>query len=250
MSKVILVKNMPITAEPINPELTKNFVRFMEDTSKGGIYRVGVQIGDKVLPIDVFPTVFPPKSDYSASSKSVFEAFGNLKGLEVADIGSGSGIEAIVAKLAGATHVDAVDISPAAVECTRHNVVIHELTVGITVYHSDLFKSLPREKYDLIIANLPIVNFSAHHNAINDALYDAGLKMHKRLLVEAKSFLKERGVITFTHANLQSKGTSVPDYDFVLLEKIIHTHGYKIKAKSEHDALGYQWINYKICLDV
>src|SRR3989338_7408601 len=117
--------------EDINPEITKNFIDFIKEKSETGPYRVEVRVGDKVVPIDVFPTVFPPRSDYSVSSKSVFETFGNLKGLEVADIGSGSGIESIVAVIAGASHVDAADINQQAVDCSKHNVEMNGLQNSI-----------------------------------------------------------------------------------------------------------------------
>lgn len=125
--------------ENINPEITKNFIAFIKDKSEKGTYRVKVNIGDKVVPIDVYPTVFPPKSDYSVSSRSVFEAFGDLQGLDIADIGSGSGIESIIAIMAGAKHVDVADINIQAVECTKHNTEINGLQDRIKVFYSDLF---------------------------------------------------------------------------------------------------------------
>lgn len=234
--------------ENINPELTKNFVNFIKEKSESGQYRVEVKIGDKSIPIDVFPTVFPPRSDYSVSSKSVFETFGNLQGLEVADIGSGSGIESIMAALAGAKHVDAVDINQQAVKCSKHNIKLNGLQKNIEVFYSDLFQNFPQKKYHLIIANLPIVNFDADDHPINNALYDKDFKAHKRLFVEAKNFLAEDGRITFTHANLQSAKTTNPDYDFQTLEKLIDECDYKITEKVERDDLGYKWINYKIKL--
>lgn len=236
----------PEKPENINPELTRNFVNFIKEKSEAGPYRVEVKVGDKVIPIDVFPTVFPPRSDYSVSSKSVFETFGNLQGLEVADIGSGSGVESIVAAIAGANHVDAVDINQQAVDCSKHNVEMNGLQNSIEVFYSDLFSNFPKKKYDLIIANLPIVNFDAGDSPINQALYDKGFEIHKKLFAEAKDFLIENGIITFTHANLQSAKTASPDYDFVVLEKLINEYGYEVFEKAEREELNYKWINYKI----
>jgi methylase of polypeptide subunit release factors len=232
----------------INPEITRKFVEFLKGKSESGPYRVEVKVGDKIVPIDVFPTVFTPRSDYSVSSKSVFETFGNLKGLEVADIGSGSGIESIVAIMAGASHVDAADINQQAVDCSKHNVELNGLQGKIEVIHSDLFRNFPKKKYDLIIANLPIVNFDAGDGPINQALYDNGFKIHKRLFTYAKEFLTENGIITFTHANLQSAKTAKPEYDFTVLEKLIAKCGYEIIEKAAREDLGYKWINYKITI--
>jgi len=136
--------------ESINPEITRNFVNFIKEKSETGQYRVEVKVGDRVFPIDVFPTVFPPSSDYSASSKSLFETFNNLQGLEVADIGSGSGIESIVAVMTGANHVDAVDINQQAVDCSKHNIELNGLQNSIDVFYSDLFLNFPKKKYNYV----------------------------------------------------------------------------------------------------
>ena len=72
-----------------------------------------------------------------------------------ADIGSGSGIQSIVAILAGAIHVDATDISSVAVECTKHNIELNNLGNEVSIYQGDLLSALPKKKYDLIMANLP-----------------------------------------------------------------------------------------------
>ncbi|MCC7004731.1 hypothetical protein IT397_02325, partial [Candidatus Nomurabacteria bacterium] len=113
-----------------------------------------------------------------------------------------------------------------------------------------LFNGFPKRKYNLIIANLPIVNFETDNHPINNALYDKNLEIHRRLLMEAKKFLAEDGIITFTHANLQSMNTSDPDRDFQDVEKLIEEFGYEISERVERVELGYKWINYKIKLKV
>lgn len=236
-----------VIPEKSNPKITQTFVKDACKKGKEGIYRVEVKVGDRTVLIDVYPEVFPPKSDYSVSSRSLFEAFGDLKDMEVADIGSGSGIESIVAVLAGAAHVDATDISSVAVECTEHNIALNKLEKKISVFKGDLFSSLPNKKYNLIIANLPIVDFDVKQKSdIITALYDPGLKLHKRLFREATKFLEVRGEITFSHANLQSKDSHNPNRDFEILEDLIRSSGYEIIEKKESNALGYKWINYKI----
>lgn len=232
----------------INPEITTRFSSFIREKSRSGIYRVEVKVGISVISIDVFPTVFPPCSDYSDSSESVFGTLENIEGFEVADIGSGSGIQSIVAIMAGAKHVDAADINPQAVSCSKHNAKMNGLENKINVFYSDLFKNFPKKKYDLIIANLPMVDFEREDDAINKSLYDNGLEIHKIFFHEAKEFLDENGVIVLPHANLQSAGTSNPDYDFQVLEKLIEESKFEVVEKIEKEDLGYKWINYKIKL--
>lgn len=55
-------------------------------------------------------------------------------------------------------HVDAVDISTAALEVARRNVDEYELQDRITLTESDLYTKLPKKKYDLIVTNPPYVN--------------------------------------------------------------------------------------------
>lgn len=71
----------------------------------------------------------------------------------VLDLGTGSGINAIVAG-STAHEVVAVDVSPAAVECARANVVRNGLSSAIEVRESDLFANVVG-RYDLIVFDPP-----------------------------------------------------------------------------------------------
>jgi ribosomal protein L3 glutamine methyltransferase len=55
-------------------------------------------------------------------------------------------------------HVDAVDISPDALEVAQRNVNDYELQNRITLIQSDLYQNVPLNKYDLIVSNPPYVN--------------------------------------------------------------------------------------------
>ncbi len=234
----------PITK--INPEHTKKFSSFLKNKSIEGIYRTKINFEDKSVLIDVFPTVFPP--DHAPSSKSVFETFGDLRGFNVADIGCGTGVQSIVASLAGAVHVDCSDINPQAVECAEHNVLLNGLQDKITVFSSNLFSNYPSKKYDLIIANLPFVNFPAGNDFIDQALYDNDFTLHKRFFTEAKIFLSREGIIHLPHANLQSAHTLEPRHDFEIIEKMINDYGYQVVERHERSEDGFVWINYRIKL--
>ena len=238
-----------MTSDPItkiNPKHTKDFSDFINKKSEEGTYRVEIKIGDKIIPIDVFPRVFPP--DYAPSSESVFEAFGDLKGRTVADIGTGTGIQAIVAAIAGADHVDASDINQQAVICTESNVLLNGLGDKISCFYSDLFSKLPARKYDLIIANLPFVNFEATDDLVDRSLYDNDFKVHKRFFMEAKDFLAPGGKIYLPHANLQSAGTPNPKHEFEIMEQMIYEFGYEVTGRTERTRDGFVWINYKFKL--
>ncbi len=231
----------------INPRITQRFIK--EIRQQSDIRHVEFNIGGRVVMIDVFRNVFPPQASSSVSSRCLFEELGDLIGKLVADIGCGTGIESIMAILSGATHVDASDISANACSCAEHNIELNGLKNKINVYKGDLFSGLPKCKYDLIIANLPIVDFQpVIKDDVTNALYDPGWILHERLFVEGKRYLKEKGEILFTHANLQSAEEADVANDFRKMELLIANNGYRIAKKSERYDLGYQWNTYLIIM--
>jgi ribosomal protein L11 methyltransferase len=72
---------------------------------------------------------------------------------DVLDVGCGSGILAIASALLGAKEVLAVDIDPVAVEVSKENVELNQLSHIIEVMEGDLTKGL-RQKADIAVANL------------------------------------------------------------------------------------------------
>ena len=71
-------------------------------------------------------------------------------GMEVCDVGCGSGILSIAAAKLGAT-VDACDTDPLSVENTQKNATLNSVTLR-TVWQGSIDKS--RQKYDVVIANI------------------------------------------------------------------------------------------------
>jgi ribosomal protein L11 methyltransferase len=70
----------------------------------------------------------------------------------VLDLGTGSGILAIIASKLGAKSVDAVDIDSLAVKVAEENCAINECS-NIECYTGEL-KSVKNAPYDLIVANI------------------------------------------------------------------------------------------------
>lgn len=228
------------------PKITQEFMKDIESKSKEN-NRIEIDYAEAKILIDVFPYVFPPSSDYSVSTKSVYSKFGDLSRKRVLDIGTGTGIQAIVASLAGAYHVDAVDIQLEAVACAKHNVRQNKLENNVNVFYSDMFSNIPyktENKYDLIIANLPILDIEYNDEKFN-SLFDANFRCHKTLFQEADKYLKSNGIITLSHANLQSKNTEHHDKDFQMLEELALKHNYEPHVKEIVHDLGYEWRCYE-----
>jgi len=222
-----------ITTNKQIPTITKDFIKKIKSDAKKGAYRMIIN----GTPIDVFPFVFPPCSPFSESTHTVYYYFENLKGKKVLDIGTGTGILAIQAAKAGAKHVDALDIEENAVKCAKHNVLLNKLENRIAVYKGNLFDNV-NGKYDLIIANLPIVDYPEKDTKFY-SLFDPKFEYHKRLFEGAKNYLSERGKITLCHANLQSKN------DFKKLEFLAGKYGFNYKIKKSVHSLGYEWRDYE-----
>ncbi len=75
------------------------------------------------------------------------------------DLCTGSGCLAVLlAEAFPDAEIDAVDLSPDALEVARRNVADYGLEDQITLYQGDMFTPLEGMTYDLIVANPPYVN--------------------------------------------------------------------------------------------
>lgn len=127
--------------------------------------------------------------------------------LNIIDIGTGSGnIIVSIAKTQPSHRFFASDISKKALDVAKRNLKQHN--VKIKFYKSDLFESIPKQKFDLIIANLPYVPKNSSKKYVvrskDDIDYepmnaifskDNGAAIIKKFLVEAKDYLNTNGQI-------------------------------------------------------
>ncbi|MBI4755268.1 MAG: 50S ribosomal protein L3 N(5)-glutamine methyltransferase [Betaproteobacteria bacterium] len=121
------------------------------------------------------------------------------------DMCTGSGCLAIL--LAHAfpdARIDAVDISPDALEVARRNVTDYGLDAYINLHVSDLFSALGQRRYDLIVCNPPYVTAAAmrelpaeyrHEPTLALAAGEDGLDLVRRLLREAVDHLIDDGIL-------------------------------------------------------
>jgi release factor glutamine methyltransferase len=94
--------------------------------------------------------------------------------LQIADVGTGSGVLAIVlAKKLPSAHVTAIDISPAALEVARVNAETHGVADRIDFVVGDVLQDVPpNQKFDLIVSNPPYI-------ALSDSEVQPDVKKHE-----------------------------------------------------------------------
>ena len=80
--------------------------------------------------------------------------------VQVADVGTGSGVLAVcAAKHIPHAQVSAIDVSDTALEVARQNAQQHDVLDRMELLHSDLFAAVPTDKqFDYILSNPPYVS--------------------------------------------------------------------------------------------
>ncbi len=121
----------------------------------------------------------------------------------VLDLCTGSGCLAIIAAhVFPNAKVDAVDLSPEALQVAAKNVTDYELTDRIQLIESDVFSALGNKRYDLIISNPPYVPDASMARLPKEYLHEPkmalaggadGMNVIRRLLREARGHLNRGG---------------------------------------------------------
>lgn len=123
----------------------------------------------------------------------------------VLDLCTGSGCLAVLSADAFPNAlVDAVDLSPDALEVAKRNVADYELQSRINLIQSDLFAKLEGRQYDLIISNPPYVDAESVAALPEEYLHEPklslgsghdGLDATRIILQQAASHLTENGIL-------------------------------------------------------
>ena len=192
--------------------------------------------------------VYPPKLDSFLLAEELVKI--TVKGYEVLDIGTGSGILAIIASKKGA-NVVATDVHEESVKCARQNALINNVKLDVRV--GDLFKKIgDDELFDVIISNptsLPTPSNEQHDEYIMRTV-DAGpdgRKFLDSLINQMPLFLKKGGYFLTQHSNFSNIEKT---------ENMLKELGFEVEVKNYEFPIGktsLQRINYfkeylpKIC---
>jgi ribosomal protein L11 methyltransferase len=116
----------------------------------------------------------------------------NNKEWSLCDIGTGTGILAIAAKILGSTIVECFDFDSTAIDIAKRNMLRNK-TADIFIYEADLFEWEPKKKkyWDIITANIFANVLNSNLSKIFSALAPGGslilsgiLREHENSVIE------------------------------------------------------------------
>lgn len=137
-----------------------------------------------------------------SSTRFLLAALPDVRGLDVLEIGGGSGALALAMRKRGAAHVVATDISDRACAAMECNALLNHL--DLDVRQGDMFAPLRSgERFDLVIFNLPLMDKPVEGRC-EVALCDPDGATLRRFLRGLPDVTKADGWALFTHATISA----------------------------------------------
>lgn len=147
--------------------------------------------------IVVMANVFSPK--YIGGAEPLIRMLDFAPGIDFLEIGTGTGVIALHAALAGARRVVAIDVNPDAVANTQANIDRHAVGDCMGVREGDVFDALrPEERFDLIFWNVPFgyVEPGMALTPLQRSTLDPGYEATRRYIQQGRRFLEPGGRLT------------------------------------------------------
>ncbi len=210
--------------EPISDEIflipVRRLQRILTDMRRAR-EGISMEILDGV--ITILPHVYVPADQ---SVPAMFKQYRHLmEGKRVLDMGTGTGVLALLAARLGAVKVLATDSNPNAVANALLNTERLNLTDIVEVRGpADLFDSVRSETFHLILFNAPWIQ-GEPQTLYDTANYDPGYRVLDAFLKDASIHLAQDGAILLQYSDIsQRKGEDSMTH----LEKSIAANGLRI----------------------
>lgn len=174
--------------------------------------------------------VLIPRSPLAETIADHFQPWlGKTVPQRILDLCTGSGCLAIFcAEQFPECSVDAIDISPAALDVARRNILLHGCVDQVNPIESNLFDAVQGIKYDIIISNPPYVSAEEmatlpheykHEPELALASGQDGLDLTVKILQQAKNYLTPNGIlIVEVGSSWQTLVDKYPHMPFTWLE--------------------------------
>lgn len=154
----------------------------------------------------IYPNVFP--SGYFNDTEFFADNIPIEEGDDFLEIGIGSGICSIRALQRGAAQVVGVDINPAAVDNSKSNADLHDLSNRVRFLEGDVFSGIEDgESFDKIFWNIPFGYVTQNLTLLEKSVFDTEYKAVERFIRESKKYLKSDGKV------LMGTSTIMGDFD-------------------------------------
>ncbi len=188
------------------------------------------------LLFDVSRDTLIPRSPFSELIENGFQPWLLNPPQKMLDLCTGSGCIGIAcAKLFDSAEVDLSDISDKAIAIAQKNISRHQVEERVTAITSDLFDNLQGNRYDLIVSNPPYVDLNDlasmpaefhHEPALALGSGHDGLDFTRRLLLEARDYLTDEGILIVEVGNSwNALEDAFPEIAFTWLEFEQGGHG-------------------------
>jgi ribosomal protein L3 glutamine methyltransferase len=181
------------------------------------------------LPFYVDENVLIPRSPIAELIENHFAPWLTSEPKHILELCTGSGCIAVALAYAFEdAEVVASDVSEAALKIANKNVAKHRLQDQVRLVKSDLFDNVPKNRFDLIVSNPPYVSETEmqtlpkeynHEPRLALHAEDEGLALVDKMLVQAKEYLSDEGVMVVEVGNSQKTLVSkYPNIPFTWLE--------------------------------
>jgi release factor glutamine methyltransferase len=168
------------------------------------------------LDLEVTPDVLIPRPETELLVEEVLRWIAPDASARVLDLGCGSGAVALaIAHERPLVRVLGADVAPAAVELAQRNATRLDIK-NVAFVVADWFDGIPREKFEVIVANPPYVGEDDPHLEAGDLRFEPpvaltpghdALAAIRTIIEAAPEYLASHGALTLEHGHDQSQST-------------------------------------------